>query len=202
MAVVDSTAQVLARSVTVREIARRGIGALLRTVPCAEDVTEDTPERFVRAFEEMTAGYALNPADILARRFPAPAEDLVILKDIEFTSLCEHHLMPFSGHAHVAYLPHRTVVGISKLARLVDCYARRLQMQERLCSEVAQALIEHVSELGAACVIEASHGCLSCRGARKQSSTFITSAMLGAFRTDPQLRGEFFSAIQLTHTRV
>jgi GTP cyclohydrolase I len=165
-------------------------------------VQQNTPRRVIDAFEEMTRGYDESPAEILATKFPAPGDDLVILKDIEFVSMCEHHLMPFSGQAHVAYIPVDSLVGLSKLARLVDCFARRLQLQERLTHNIADAINEFVSPRGAACVIEATHGCLSCRGARKQRATFITSSMLGAFRFDGELRREFFAAIQLTHTRV
>jgi GTP cyclohydrolase I len=179
-----------------------GLRRVLGIYPTSPEVQADTPARVIRALYEMTEGYEVGPEAILASRFPAPGDDLVILKDIEFVSLCEHHLMPFSGQAHIAYVPDTHVVGLSKLARLVDCYARRFQMQERLCHEIATAIMEHVSAKGAACVIEATHGCLSCRGARKSRATFITSAMFGLFRENGELRREFFAAIQLTHSRI
>lgn len=166
------------------------------------DVLNRTPYRVLDALAEMLQGYKLEPGDILRQcLIPATHDNLVILKDVEFTSVCAHHLMPFSGMAHVGYIPDGALVGLSKLARLVDCLAMRLQLQERLCGEIAGALLEHVSGRGAACVIEATHGCLSCRGARKSRATFITSEMLGLFRDDAALRHEFFSAIELTHTR-
>lgn len=211
MASIRPTAQDLEGQITgVRQFdemttaATRGLRLLLECVGIADpEVLENTPRRVIDAiYYDMTEGYDLDPATLLARRFEAPGDDLVILKDVEFTSLCEHHLMPFTGHAHVAYIPNGFVVGLSKLARLVECYARRLQLQERMCAQIAGALIEHVSARGAACVVEASHSCLACRGARKQSSTFITSAMLGAFRENQELRQEFFAAIQLTHSKV
>jgi len=168
----------------------------------SEEVLRMTPLRMISALVEMVGGYNEDPSAILAAKFPAPGDDLVILKDIEFVSICEHHLMPFGGQAHVAYIPDGNVVGLSKLARLVDCYSRRFQMQERLCHEVATAIMTNVSAKGAACVIEATHGCLSCRGARKSRATFITSAIFGLFRENGELRREFFAAIQLTHTRI
>lgn len=213
MAAIGSTTQDMAHPLSTADFspgsdcAKRiaaldGVRALLTTVPCTEAVLEETPRRVLEAFAEMTRGYKFSPAEILGCHFPAPGDDLIILKDIEFTSLCEHHLMPFTGLAHVGYVPDGYVVGLSKLARLVDLFAARLQMQERLTAEIATAILGHVSDTGAACVIEATHGCLCYRGARKQRSTFVTSSMLGAFRDDAQLRQEFFAAIHLTHSRV
>jgi GTP cyclohydrolase I len=188
---------------TATRALEEGLRRMLACFPTSPDVQQESPLRVISALEEMTRGYLESAEEILvAAQFPAPGDDLVILKDIEFVSLCEHHLMPFSGQAHVAYVPEDYVVGLSKLARLVDCFARRFQMQERLGHEIAMALMEHVSAAGAACVIEATHGCLSCRGARKSRATFITSAMLGKFRAIGELRREFFAAIQLTHTRI
>ena len=204
MAVERPAAQALEDSLGLGagERAAEALGQFLACYPTNKAMQRDTPRRMLRALDEMTDGYEQEPADILSAQFTAPSDDLVILKDIEFVSLCEHHLMPFAGQAHVAYVPDQYVVGLSKLARLVDCYAHRFQMQERLCYEVAVALVAHVSAKGAACVIEATHGCLSCRGARKQRATFITSSILGAFRSDGDLRREFYAAIQLTHTRI
>jgi GTP cyclohydrolase I len=161
-------------------------------------VTRDTPRRVMKMLLEMTAGYKLDPAAILATSFQANSDELVALKDIPFSSICEHHLMPFTGLAHVGYLPEDGfVVGISKLARLVDCFALRLQLQERMCQQIAEALIKHVSSRGAAVVIQAGHSCLACRGARKNDATFITSAMLGRFRDNGELRREFFGTLLL-----
>ena len=202
MATVRATAQVLERPLVLAEDGIREMMRLIANGHVSEETLRNTPRRVVDALFEMTDGYDENPADILACRFPAPGDDLVILKDVEFTSVCEHHMMPFNGRAHVAYIPNDFVVGISKLARVVDCFARRFQLQERLCAEIAGAILEHVSPLGAACLIEATHGCLSCRGARKQRATFISSAMLGHFRDKPELRQEFFAAINLTHSLV
>jgi len=187
------------------KVAEDGIRALLRlTRHDTPELLKNTPIRFLSAFFELTEGYnELDGPDILfAKRFPAPGDDLIILKDIEFVSICEHHLMPFGGQAHVAYVPEACVVGLSKLARLVDYYSRRLQLQERLTHQIATAIMTHVSAKGAACVIEATHGCLSCRGARKARATFITSSMLGLFRNNGELRREFFSAVHLTHSRI
>ena len=120
----------------------------------------------------------------------------IVLKDIEFTSLCQHHLMPFSGVVHIGYLPQDgMVVGVSKLARLVDIFARRLQVQENMGEDISCALLEHVSTLGIGVVIEATHCCLSCRGARKPDAVFVTSSMNGGFRDNPALRAEFLSII-------
>lgn len=199
MAAIRTAAQGLEGPLT---LATAGLRALLAEMPCPTEILEETPGRVVRALCEMTRGYREDPAEILARQFPATSDDLVILKDIEFTSLCEHHLMPFAGHAHVGYLPNGFAVGLSKLARVVDCYAARLQMQERLCAEIARAIETYVSSFGAACVIEATHGCLCYRGAQKTRATFITSTMLGRFREDLALRQEFFDAIKLTHSKV
>lgn len=150
----------------------------------------ETPLRFVRALEEMTHGYYQDPKEILSRRFDVVCDDMVVLRGIEFYSLCEHHILPFSGTATVAYLPNGAVVGISKLARLVECYARRLQVQERLTTQIAHTLMDELACPGAACIIRAHHLCMGCRGVRQPSTELVTSAMLGVFRDSPRARAE------------
>jgi GTP cyclohydrolase I len=156
----------------------------------------ETPMRWVKAFAEMTSGYGDDPRQILSKQFQQPAADeLVLLKDIPFVSLCEHHLLPFSGIAHVGYLPSGTVVGISKLARLVDCYAKRLQIQERMTQDIATDIQTHLNTTAAGCIIEATHSCISCRGVKKAGISMTTSCMLGRLRTDPMMRSEFLSLV-------
>jgi GTP cyclohydrolase I len=156
----------------------------------------ETPARWTRAFREMTSGYLEDPAEILSKRFAQPAADeLVLLTNISFVSLCEHHLLPFSGVAHVGYLPSGFVVGISKLARLVDCHAKRLQIQERMTLDVTKAIETHLATTAAGCIIEATHSCISCRGIRKAGASMTTSCLLGRLRTDPMMRSEFLSLV-------
>lgn len=162
-----------------------------------EGDTDETPARWVKALGELTSGYAQDPREILSKRFYQPcADELVILKDIPFTSLCEHHVLPFTGVAHVAYLPGDFVVGLSKLARLVDCYANRLQVQERLTQEIAKALSDTIKAAAVGVVIEAAHSCMACRGVKKPGAKMITSSLLGLLRTKFELRAEFMSLIR------
>lgn len=144
---------------------------------------------------EMTLGYQEDPKEILSRTFDEKSDEVVILRGIEFTSLCRHHLLPFSGTADVGYLPGETgkVVGLSKLARLVDCFARRLQLQERMTRQIAESLMGHLNARGAAVVVRAKHSCMACRGVKKASATMVTSCCLGAFREDGRLRSEFLT---------
>ncbi|RDB35792.1 GTP cyclohydrolase I FolE [Spirobacillus cienkowskii] len=163
--------------------------------PNREGLT-DTPDRFCRALLEMSNGYQLTAKSILSTTFDSDSDEMVLLKNIEFTSLCEHHLLSFSGVAHVAYLPSNgKIVGLSKLARVVDLYAHRLQVQERLTQQVAQAIEHYLKPLGVAVVFEGVHSCMCVRGVRKQNSTMITSAMLGQFRDSLASRNEFMSLI-------
>lgn len=143
----------------------------------------------------MTSGYASDPAQILARRFEADVDELVLVRGIRFTSLCEHHLLSFSGVAHVGYIPGaaRTVVGLSKIPRLVECYAKRLQLQERMTRQIADAMDAHLKPRAVGVVIAARHSCMSCRGVRQPDAEMVTSAMLGMFREDPAARAEFLS---------
>ncbi|HYG30280.1 MAG TPA: GTP cyclohydrolase I FolE [Allosphingosinicella sp.] len=157
----------------------------------------DTPARVARAYREWFAGYRTDPVALLERVF-SEAEDYdetVLLRRIPLVSTCEHHLAPISGHAHVAYRPAGRVVGISKLARLVDAYARRLQLQERLTQQIARTLDAVLRPKGVAVVIEASHGCMSTRGVNRHGVTMVTKCWLGEFRTDPDLRRELMQSI-------
>jgi GTP cyclohydrolase I len=156
-----------------------------------------TPHRVAQALTFLTQGYQLDPAKIINDAlFTEDYEEMIVQKDIDFYSLCEHHLLPFFGKAHVAYIPHHRIVGISKLARLVDVYARRLQVQERLTNQIANTIMEKLDPLGVAVVIEAEHLCMRMRGVEKQNSFIITSTLLGAFRTRQETRAEFMNLIR------
>ena len=155
----------------------------------------DTPKRVAKAMREMTVGYDDDPAVILGTTFDVSCDEMIVLDGIEFVSLCEHHLLPFTGTATVGYVPGESqrVVGLSKLARLVECYARRLQVQERMTSQIVEAIEQHLSPLGAGVVVRAHHHCMGCRGVRKQSAVMVTSALVGNMRNDPTMRAEFLS---------
>lgn len=157
----------------------------------------DTPARVVKAFEEHFAGYAVEPAEILSRTFEEVDgyDEMVVLRDIGFESHCEHHMAPIIGRAHVAYLPTRRVVGISKLARLVEAYAKRLQIQERMTAQIADAIQQVLQPRGVGVVIEATHHCMTTRGIHKPGSLMVTSRLLGEFRTSPDTRREFFAIL-------
>lgn len=155
----------------------------------------DTPDRVLRSLAEMTSGYHDDPAAILARQFPDDYDEMVVVRGVEFHSLCEHHLLGFAGTATVGYLPApgKGVVGLSKLARLVDCFARRLQVQERLTTQVADAIEQHLQPSGVGVVVAARHSCMGCRGVRKPGAEMVTSALRGAMRTQPETRAEFLA---------
>ena len=157
----------------------------------------DTPKRVVKAYEEFFQGYALEPEDVLNRSFNEVSgyDDMVLLKDIRFESHCEHHMAPIIGKAHVAYIPQKSVVGISKLARLVDLYAKRLQIQERMTADIANALDRVLKPKGAAVMIEAEHGCMSCRGVHKDGVSMVTKTLTGAFKDEPAMRSAFMDAV-------
>jgi len=157
----------------------------------------DTPARVVRAFEEFFRGYDQDPEEILRRTFEETDgyDEMVVLKDIPFESHCEHHLAPIIGKAHVGYLPEHRVVGISKLARVVEAYAKRLQIQEKMTAQIAKAIEDVLQPRGVAVVIEASHQCMTTRGVHKAGVTMVTSRMLGAFRDDAMTRREFLAVI-------
>ena len=156
-----------------------------------------TPSRVTQALTFLTQGYRQDPAKVINDAlFTEDYEEMIVQRDIDFFSLCEHHLLPFFGKAHVAYIPHHKIVGISKLARLVDVYARRLQVQERLTNQIANTIMEKLDPLGVAVVIEAEHLCMRMRGVEKQNSMIITSTLLGAFRTRQETRQEFMTLIR------
>jgi GTP cyclohydrolase I len=152
-----------------------------------------TPGRVARAYAELMAGLRQDPRQHLRTTFNERYDEVVLLRDIEFHSLCEHHLLPFTGRAHVAYLPDGKVVGLSKLARLVEGFARRPQVQERLTTQIADALMEELNPMGAACVIEATHTCMTIRGAKKPGSVMVTSALRGIFKENPSSRAEILT---------
>jgi len=157
----------------------------------------DTPARVARAYGEWFSGYAIDPKALLQRVF-TEAEDYretVLLRAIPLASTCEHHLAPITGHAHVAYRPNGRVVGISKLSRLVDAFARRLQLQERLTNQIAQTLDEVLQPKGVAVIVEASHGCMSTRGVNQHGVTMVTKCWLGDFKADPELRRELMDSL-------
>jgi GTP cyclohydrolase I len=155
-----------------------------------------TPERYEKALKFLTSGYHQNLDHLLnGATFSVCYDEMVVVKDIEFFSLCEHHLLPFFGKAHVAYLPSKKVIGLSKVARLVNMYARRLQIQERLTSQIARALEEKMAPQGVGVIIEARHLCMQMRGVEKQHGQAVTSAMLGAFRENKQTRDEFLALV-------
>lgn len=179
---------------TNEEVIKLGVATLLKETPENPD-SEDlkgTPGRVLKAFREMTSGYGQDASEILSTVFEQPFDEMVMLRGIRFTSLCAHHLLPFSGTATVAYIPNGKVVGLSKLARLVDCYAKRLQLQEQLTMQVSKALMLYLPGCrGAGCIIEAQHSCLGCRGARQPDALMVTSSLEGCFKDDSTCRNEF-----------
>jgi len=155
-----------------------------------------TPERMRRMYAELTEGYHTDPDTLLnGACYDVEYDEMVVVRNIEFFSLCEHHLLPFFGRAHVGYLPRGTVIGLSKIPRIVDMYGHRLQVQERMTQQVAAFLMERLTPKGVACVIEATHLCTVMRGVKKQEASMVTSAMLGTFRSDPRTRAEFLTFI-------
>ena len=157
----------------------------------------DTPKRFAKSVQFLTSGYHLTVKEVVGKGiFAAESSEMVIVKDIELYSMCEHHMLPFFGKAHVAYIPNKKIIGLSKIPRIVDVFARRLQVQERLTAQVADALMEVLNPLGVAVVIEAAHFCMMMRGVEKQNSKTITSAMRGEFYKDPTTRKEFLELIR------
>ena len=182
-----------------REEAEDAVRTLLRWAgddPSREGLL-DTPSRVVKAYEEYFRGYLEDPVEHLKRTFEEVDgyDEMVLLRDIRFESHCEHHMAPIIGRAHIAYLPHRRVVGISKLARLVEIFAKRLTIQEKMTAQIANALNETLQPEGVAVVIEASHQCMTTRGVHKPGVTMVTSRMLGAFRDNPSTRREFLASI-------
>ena len=183
-----------------RDDAITAIRTLLKWIgenPDREGLIE-TPDRVLRAYEEFFAGYQQDPAEVLAKTFDESGSynGAVIVRDIDVRSHCEHHMVPFIGKAHVAYLPDAKVVGISKLARLVNGFARRLQIQERLTAEVARTLMSSLKPRGVAVIVEAEHHCMSTRGVHKPGVSMVTSQILGMFQTDAALKQEFMTFIR------
>jgi len=157
----------------------------------------DTPKRVEKSLRFLTSGYEADIDEVINNAlFTVDYSEMVIVKDIDFYSLCEHHLLPFFGKCHIAYIPQQKVIGLSKIPRLVDVFARRLQVQERLTHQVAQVIQERIAPLGVAVVMEATHLCMSMRGVEKQNSFAVTSAMLGAFRENARTRMEFLDLIK------
>jgi len=198
----DQTTETASESTTIELPEHGNIAELVRQmlVQLGEDPKreglERTPERFEKALRFLTSGYRQSPEKLLnGAMFSVCYDEMVVVKDIELYSLCEHHLLPFFGKCHVAYLPNKKVVGLSKVARLVNMYARRLQIQERLTSQIAQTINEQLKPQGVGVIIEARHLCMVMRGVEKQHSAAVTSAMLGAFRTNKQTRDEFLSLV-------
>lgn len=156
----------------------------------------ETPDRVVRSYEQLFKGYTESPEEILSKRFKTHSSEMVVLSDIELYSTCEHHMLPFTGKCHIGYLPKNEVVGISKLARVMEVFARRLQIQEELCYQIAKAIETSLQPYGVGVVIEAQHMCMTCRGVGKQNSVMTSSTLLGAFRENPNTRQEFFNLIK------
>jgi GTP cyclohydrolase IA len=183
-----------AKTESVATLVRKMI-ALIGEDPEREGLKK-TPERYEKALKFLTSGYHQNVDHLLnGATFSVCYDEMVVVKDIEFFSLCEHHLLPFFGKAHVAYLPGKKVIGLSKVARLVNMFARRLQIQERMTSQIAHALEEKIAPQGVGVIIEARHLCMQMRGVEKQHGQAVTSAMLGAFRENKQTRDEFLALV-------
>jgi GTP cyclohydrolase I len=187
------------------ETADDPVAALISTIigELGEDTGREgllhTPDRVARSLRFLVSGYQRNVADVInGAVFAESYEEMVLVRDIEVYSLCEHHLLPFYGKAHVAYLPRGRIVGLSKLPRIVEVFARRLQVQERLTTQIASALDEALHPYGTAVVIEASHLCMMMRGVEKQNSRTVTSALTGAFQRDPKCRNEFLDLLGRT----
>ena len=181
-----------------------GIASLLKVL--GQDPTREglvsTPQRVVQAMQEMTKGYWQSPKDILSRQFAGDSyDDLVVVRGIRFSSLCEHHLLPFVGTCAVAYLPRDKVVGLSKLPRLVECYATRLQLQERMTRQIAEAVMAHLNPRGVGVCVQATHQCMACRGVRQPDADMLTTTVLGEMRDNPSLKAEFTEAVGMRHDR-
>lgn len=188
-----------------REAAEDLVRELLRQIgeDPARDGLQRTPHRVIEALRFLTRGYGQDPKKIIngALFTEDSYQEMILCKDLDFYSLCEHHLLPFMGKAHVAYLPNHRIVGLSKMARLVEIFARRLQVQERLTTQIAQTLMEEIEPLGVAVVLEAEHLCMRMRGVEKQNSWVTTSAMLGVFRSNHETRQEFMNLLgRAAHT--
>lgn len=186
-------------SITHMKAVKDGIAALFALIgeDAAREGLRETPDRFLKAYREMTAGYNENPADYLARTFrEAESDEMIFVRQIAFCSLCEHHLLPFVGMANVAYVPNNgVIVGLSKIPRLVHAFARRLQVQERLTQQIGRAMDEYLSPQGVAVQLIAQHQCMSCRGIRSAGADMVTSYLSGVFRTSDAARAEFYAQL-------
>jgi GTP cyclohydrolase IA len=161
-----------------------------------------TPERVVKMYEELTEGYHVDPLKLINEAiFHVDYDEMVVVQDIDYASLCEHHMLPFLGHAHVAYIPRGKVIGLSKIPRIVEMYAKRLQVQERMTTQIADFLMEHLEPFGVGVVVEGRHMCSMIRGVKKPNSTMVTSAMRGGFKSDPRTRNEFVSLLRTRASR-
>jgi GTP cyclohydrolase I len=188
-----------ALSAECKNVVAGAISTILDAV--GEDPTRsgiaETPSRVARMYDELLSGYKTDPVELLNNAlFDVEYDEMVVVKDIDFYSMCEHHMLPFYGHASVGYLPEDKVIGLSKIPRLVDMFARRLQVQERMTQQIATFLEDLIKPRGVAVVVEASHLCAAMRGVKKQRTRMVTSAMLGAFRDNPSTRGEFMMHIR------
>ncbi|MDX1975096.1 MAG: GTP cyclohydrolase I FolE [Rickettsiales bacterium] len=182
-----------------REEAEDAVRTLIRWAgddPAREGLVE-TPKRVIKSFEEFYKGYDIDPASVLNKTFEEVEgyDEMIVLRDITFHSHCEHHMVPFSGRAHVAYIPSKRVIGLSKLARLVEIYARRLQVQEKFTAQIANTLTDILKPRGVGVVVEATHMCMTMRGIQKPGAVMQTSKLTGLFRSDPRTRQEFFSLL-------
>tara|TARA_B100000287_G_scaffold251765_1_gene236578 strand:+ start:190 stop:771 length:582 start_codon:yes stop_codon:yes gene_type:complete len=183
------------------EKAMKAVETLVRYIEGSEgDLREgiaNTPKRVVESYKEIFSGYSMDASSILDSTFNAEGYDgIVLLRDMEFHSTCEHHLQPFSGRGHIAYIPVERIVGISKLARLLDMHSKRLQNQERITQSIANDIVENLSPLGCAVILEAQHGCMKCRGVKKQNAVMTTSAMRGVFFDKAEARSEVLQLIR------
>ena len=182
-----------------KQIIADGVVWMLKTVGDGVDAqgTADTPKRVANMYDELLSGYSTDPVELLnGAMFDVEYDEMVVVKDIDFYSLCEHHLLPFYGKAHVGYLPNQKVIGLSKIPRMVEMFARRLQVQERMTQQIALTLDELIQPAGIGVVVEAKHLCAAMRGVRKPNTTMTTSAVRGQFKNNPSTREEFFSHVR------
>jgi GTP cyclohydrolase I len=182
-----------------KQVIADGVVSMLQAVGDGVDAqgTADTPKRVANMYDELLSGYSTDPVELLnGAMFDVEYDEMVVVKDIDFYSLCEHHLLPFYGKAHVGYLPNNKVIGLSKIPRMVEMFARRLQVQERMTQQIALTLDELIQPAGIGVVVEAQHFCAAMRGVRKPNTTMTTSALRGQFKKSPSTREEFFSHVR------
>jgi len=182
-----------------KQVIADGVVSMLQAIGGGVDAqgTADTPKRVANMYDELLSGYSTDPVELLnGAMFDVEYDEMVVVKDIDFYSLCEHHLLPFYGKAHVGYLPNNKVIGLSKIPRMVEMFARRLQVQERMTQQIALTLDELIQPAGIGVVVEAQHFCAAMRGVRKPNTTMTTSALRGQFKKNPSTREEFFSHVR------